>query len=506
MISERMSKNVLKLSIADALHKLACGDVSSEDLALKYLDQIKKHKDINAYISTYSREDVICAAKESDTRIANGNARILEGIPIAIKDLFCTKDLPTTAGSEILRNFTPPYESTVTQKLRDAGCVLLGKTNLDQFGMGSTTTHSAFGATINPWKANDGSGPHLAGGSSGGSAAAVASGQAMAAIGTDTGGSCRQPAAFCGVFGMKASYGRCSRLGIIPFASSFDQAGVLTRNAKDANLILHAISGYDSGDPTSVDMPPIGIVDFTESISKIRVGIPGEYNVRNHEISDLQQSGIAWLKEAGASVVDVSLPHTKFLVPMYYVIACAEAASSMAKYDGIRYGKAFTNLSGKSDLNLPEEISKQDAMYFINRSYGLGDEVRRRIIMGTYFLSSGHREDLYIKAQKMRSVIIDEFNAAFEKCDVLLVPTTPTSAFSMTDTPSSYDQYMADILTIGANAIGAPAASIPCGKDKNGMPIALQVIGKGFDDETVLRVADALCRYNVEISALNEGG
>ena len=427
-------------------------------------------------------------AAESDKRRSSNNAGALDGIPIAMKDLFCTNGIQTTAGSHILEGFIPQYESTVSQKLLNAGAVMLGKANCDEFAMGSSNTTSHFGNVISPWKREGNSGGDsnielVPGGSSGGSAAAVSARIAMGATGTDTGGSIRQPAAYCGITGIKPTYGRCSRWGIVAFASSLDQAGAFGRNVEDAALLLQSMAGFDPKDSTSAN---IEVPDFTAAltgdIKGLKVGIPKQYRVENmpDEIEKLWQQGIEMMKDAGAEIVDVSLPHTKYALPVYYVIAPAECSSNLARYDGVRYG---LRVEGE-DLN---------DTYANTRSQGFGDEVKRRIMIGTYALSSGYYDAYYIKAQKVRRLISEDFIKAYEKCDVLLTPTAPSAAFAIGENEDDpIKMYLNDVFTVPASLAGLPGMSVPAGLNADGLPLGLQIIGRPWDEQMVLRACRVL--------------
>jgi len=413
--------DLTNITMAEALKGLENKDFTSVELTQAHINGMQAASDLNAFI-VETPDLALKQAAASDKRRAEGNAGDLDGIPIAMKDLFCTKGVQTTAASKILEGFVPEYESTVSQKLLDAGTVMLGKANLDQFAMGSANTTSAYGNVISPWKRNDSPDAQIVpGGSSGGSAAAVAARIAMAATGTDTGGSIRQPASFCGITGIKPTYGRCSRWGIVAFSSSLDQAGAFARNTEDAALLLKSMSGFDPKDSTSADIP---VPDFasalTGDIKGMKIGIPKEYRMDGmpKEIEDIWQQGIEWVKDMGAEVVDVSLPHTKYALPVYYVIAPAECSSNLARYDGVRYGLRTEG----EDLN--DTYSK-------TRASGFGDEVKRRIMIGTYALSSGYYDAYYIKAQKVRRLVSEDFIKAYEKCDVLLTPTAPSAAFAI---------------------------------------------------------------------------
>ncbi len=470
------------LTISDALKGLDNKDFTAVELAQAHIDAMTQHKNLNAYI-TETPEIAIEQAKASDQRRATGNTRTLDGIPLAIKDLFCTQGVQTTAASKILEGFIPKYESTVTQKLFDDGVVMLGKANLDEFAMGSSNTTSYYGNVINPWKENDSDKNLTPGGSSGGSAAAVAARICMGATGTDTGGSIRQPAAFCGIAGIKPTYGRCSRWGVVAFASSLDQAGTLARTVKDNALLLQSMAGYDPKDSTSANKE---VPDFLSALNgdikgKV-IGIPKEYNVDGmpEEISKLWQKGIKWLESAGATTIEISLPHTKYALPTYYVIAPAEASSNLARYDGVKYGYR----ADENDLT---------DMYELTRAQGFGDEVKRRIMIGTYALSSGYYDAYYIKAQKVRRLISQDFMNAFEKCDALLTPTAPSAAFAIGENEDDpIKMYLNDVLTVPASLAGLPAMSVPAGLDTKGLPLGLHVIGRPWDEETVLKISEVI--------------
>jgi len=419
-------------------------------------------------------------ADAADARLAKGEQRPLDGIPLAIKDLFCTAGILTTAASHILDGFTPPYESTVTEKLWAAGAGMLGKTNLDEYAMGSSNTTSYYGPVENPWRRPGDNRPLVPGGSSGGSAAAVAAHAALGATGTDTGGSIRQPASFCGIVGVKPTYGRCSRWGVVAFASSLDHPGPMTRTVRDGAIMLGAMAGHDPKDSTSAPLP---VPDFeaalTGDIRGLRVGIPKEYRIDGMppEIEALWQQGVAWLRDAGADTVEISLPHTKYSLPAYYIIAPAEASSNLARYDGVRFG-----------LRVPGN-SLED-MYELTRAAGFGAEVRRRVLIGTYVLSAGYYDAYYLKAQRVRALIARDFANAFEQVDCILAPTAPNTAFAIgekADDPVA--MYLNDVFTVPADLAGLPAVSVPAGLSGDGLPLGLQVIGRAFDEETVFRAA-----------------
>ena len=481
-----MATELTELTIADAGAGLAAGDFSARELAQAHLDAMAAARNLNAYMAE-TPDKALAMADQADERRAQGaGLGPLDGIPLAIKDLFCTEGVLSTAGSHILDGFTPTYESTVTRNLWDAGAVLLGKTNMDEFAMGSANVTSHYGPCINPWKAasGDAAGKDLVpGGSSGGSAAAVAARIALGATGTDTGGSIRQPGSFCGVVGLKPTYGRCSRWGIIAFASSLDQAGPLTRTVRDAALMLGAMAGHDPKDSTSVDLAvPDYAAALTGDIKGLRVGIPAEYRMDGmpDEIETLWQQGREWLADAGAEIVDLSLPHTKYALPTYYIVAPAEASSNLARYDGMRYG---LRVEGEDLIDTYERT----------RAAGFGAEVKRRVMIGTYVLSAGYYDAYYLQAQKVRTRIADEFRTAWGACDVILTPTTPSAAFAIgekMDDPIA--MYLNDIFTVPASMAGLPAISVPAGLSADGLPLGLHLIGPAFAEETILRTADVL--------------
>ncbi|MBS0505488.1 MAG: Asp-tRNA(Asn)/Glu-tRNA(Gln) amidotransferase subunit GatA, partial [Proteobacteria bacterium] len=441
---------------------------------------------LNAFL-VETPEHALAAADAADkARAAGEEAKPLAGIPLGIKDLFCTEGVQTTAASNILGGFKPPYESTVTANLWRAGASMLGKLNMDQFAMGSSNETSAFGNVISPWRRNDGGNAPLApGGSSGGSSAAVAARIAPGATGTDTGGSIRQPAAFTGIAGIKPTYGRCSRWGTVAFASSLDQAGPMARTVRDCAILLEAMSGFDPKDATSLDVPvPAWERGLSPDLKGKRIGIPREYRVDNMpaEIDALWQQGIAWAKNAGAEIVEVSLPHTKYALPAYYIIAPAEASSNLARYDGVRYGLR----------DLPDGAGLQD-MYAATRAAGFGKEVKRRILIGTYVLSAGFYDAYYNQAQKVRALIARDFDDAWEKCDLLLTPTAPSAAFALGEKSADpLAMYLNDVFTVPSSLAGLPAMSVPAGLDGLGLPLGLQIIGKAFDEQGVLNAGLAI--------------
>lgn len=475
--------NLTHQTIAEALKGLKAKQFTSKELTEAHIRQMEATKSLNAFV-TETPDLAIKQAEESDKRRASSTVGLLEGIPLAIKDLFCTKGVQTTASSNILRGFIPQYESTVTSKLFSDGAVMLGKTSLDEFAMGSSNTTSAFGNVINPWRRQNGKDIDLVpGGSSGGSASIVAARGAMGATGTDTGGSIRQPASFCGISGIKPTYGRCSRWGIVAYASSLDQAGVFARTVEDCAIMLKSCSGHDPKDSTSANRK---VPDFagalTGDVRGLKVGIPKEYRVDGmpKEVEALWEKGIEWLKAAGAQIVDVSLPHTKYALPTYYVISPAEASSNLARYDGVRYG---LRVDGK---NLNE-------MYENTRAAGFGPETTRRILIGTYVLSAGFYDAYYIKAQKVRRLISEDFAKAYETCDVLLTPTAPSAAFGIGENEDDpIKMYLNDVFTVPASLAGVPAMSVPAGLDSQGLPLGLQLIGRPWDEETVLRVGGVI--------------
>ena len=474
--------DLLKLTLAEARDKLRAKEITATELTEAYLDAMAQTKDLNAYI-TETPDKARAMAKASDEKLAKGEGGAMEGLPIGMKDLFCTEGVQSTAGSHILEGFTPTYESSVSQNLWDAGAVMLGKTNMDEFAMGSANITSYYGSVQNPYTKEGDNDALVPGGSSGGSASAVAAHAAIAATGTDTGGSIRQPAAFAGLVGFKPTYGRCSRWGIVAFASSLDQAGPMTRTVRDSAIMLGAMAGFDPKDSTSVNLPvPDYEAALTGDIRGMKIGIPAEYRVDGmpEEIEALWKQGIDWLKDAGAEVVDITLPHTKYALPTYYIVAPAEASSNLARYDGVRYG---LRVEGK-DLN---------EMYENTRAEGFGAEVQRRVMIGTYVLSAGYYDAYYLKAQKVRTRIADDFRDAWKQCDVILTPTTPSAAFGMNDKlDDPIAMYLNDVFTVPASLAGLPGISVPAGVDKAGLPLGLQLIGPAFGEETVLRAADAL--------------
>ena len=465
-----------ELTLAEARDRLAAREVTSTELTDAYLAAIEA-SDLNAYI-TVTGERARDMAKASDARLAAGEGGALEGVPLAIKDLFCTEGVQTTAASNILRDFVPTYESTVTANLWRAGAVMLGKLNLDEFAMGSSNETSAYGPVKNPW--NEALVP---GGSSGGSAAAVAGRLCAAATGTDTGGSIRQPAALTGTVGLKPTYGRCSRWGIVAFASSLDQAGPITRTVRDAAIMLREMASVDEKDSTSVDLPvPDYEAALEAGVRGKRIGVPREYRVdpMPEALERLWEKGVAFLRDAGAEVVPVSLPHTKYALPAYYIVAPAEASSNLARYDGVRYG---------TRVNADDIVG----MYEATRAAGFGAEVKRRILIGTYVLSAGYYDAYYLRAQKVRTLIKRDFETVFaEGIDALLTPTTPGPAFAMGAKPDPVEMYLNDIFTVPVNMAGLPGISVPAGLSDDGLPLGLQLIGRPFDEAGLMPLARAL--------------
>ncbi|MFW2830009.1 Asp-tRNA(Asn)/Glu-tRNA(Gln) amidotransferase subunit GatA [Sphingomonas sp. ID0503] len=473
------------LTIAAIRDGFLAGDFSAREVADAFNGAVAAGKSLNAFL-VETPDHAIAAAENADRARASGDFLPLAGVPLGIKDLFCTAGVQTTAASHILEGFTPTYESTVTAKLFAAGAGMLGKLNMDQFAMGSSNETSAFGNVISPWKRKDGGNAALSpGGSSGGSSAAVAARLVPGATGTDTGGSIRQPAAFTGISGIKPTYGRCSRWGVVAFASSLDQAGPMARDVRDCAIMLEAMSGFDPKDATSLDMAvPNWEAALSGDLTGKRVGIPKEYRVDGMppEIEALWQRGIEMVKDAGAEVVDVSLPHTKYALPTYYIIAPAEASSNLARYDGVRYGQRA----------LPDGANLQE-MYAATRAAGFGAEVKRRIMIGTYVLSAGFYDAYYTKAQKVRALIARDFELAWDKCDVLLTPTAPSAAFALGEKSADpIAMYLNDVFTVPSSLAGLPAMSVPGGLDKQGLPLGLQVIGKPFDEQGVLNASLAV--------------
>ncbi|MCC7267121.1 MAG: Asp-tRNA(Asn)/Glu-tRNA(Gln) amidotransferase subunit GatA [Caulobacteraceae bacterium] len=475
--------DLTSLTLKAAVDGLKARAFSSAELTQAHIDAVAAARDLNAFI-VETPEKALEMARASDARLASGAAGPLEGVPLGIKDLFCTEGVQATAASNILKGFKPPYESTVTANLWRDGAVMLGKLNLDEFAMGSSNETSAFGNVINPWKsASSGNRALTPGGSSGGSAAAVAAQLCLGATATDTGGSIRQPAAFTGTVGIKPTYGRCSRWGIVAFASSLDQAGPMARTVEDAAILLSSMAGHDPKDSTSL---PVETPDFASFVGKsvkgLRIGVPKEYRVDGMpaEIEQLWEQGIAWLKDAGCEIVEVSLPHTKYALPAYYIVAPAEASSNLARYDGMRFG-------------LREDGANLTDIYENSRAAGFGAEVKRRILIGTYVLSAGYYDAYYLKAQKVRRRIADDFDRAWESCDALLTPTAPSAAFALGDkSDDPVAMYLNDIFTVTVNLAGLPGMSVPAGLDANGLPLGLQLIGRALDEGTLFSLGGAI--------------
>ena len=477
------------ITLEAARAALRAGQTTSVELTTTILAAIEAHNPtLNAYI-TVTADAALAQATEADRRRAAGEDLPLLGLPIANKDLFCTKGVRTTAGSRILSPFIPPYESTVTANLLRDGAVFLGKTNLDEFAMGSSNMTSAYGPVANPWQRAGSNTPLVPGGSSGGSASAVAAGLALAATATDTGGSIRQPAAFCGIAGIKPTYGRCSRYGIVAFASSLDQAGPMAATVEGTAIMLASMAGFDPKDSTSADLP---VPDFAAAcrrgVKGLRIGVPREYRIDGlaPEIAALWDQGLAWLRDQGATIIDVSLPHTKYGLATYYIVAPAEASSNLARYDGVRFGARSATSPGVHDLT---------DLYERTRGEGFGPETRRRILLGTYVLSAGYYDAYYLRAQKVRALILKDFTDVFQHVDALLTPTAPSAAFAQgekMDDPVT--MYLNDLFTIPASMAGIPGMSVPAGLSVEGLPLGLQVLGKPFDEETVFAVGAAIER------------
>ena len=472
------------LSIAEIRDGLAARSFSAVELTKAYLAAIEAARSLNAYI-VETPEKALAMAEASDARLAAGEQRPLEGVPIGVKDLFATEGVHTQAASNVLSAFKPTYESTVTANLWADGAVMLGKLNMDEFAMGSSNETSYYGPVTNPWRKEGSNLPLVPGGSSGGSAAAVAARLCAGATATDTGGSIRQPAAFTGTVGIKPTYGRCSRWGIVAFASSLDQAGPIARNVRDAAILLKSMASVDPKDTTSVDLP-VGDYEASvgQSVKGLRIGIPREYRIEGMpaEIEALWQQGIDWLKAAGAEIVDISLPHTKYALPAYYIVAPAEASSNLARYDGVRYG-----------LRVPGDDIV--SMYENSRAAGFGREVKRRILIGTYVLSAGYYDAYYVRAQKIRTLIKNDFDIAFaDGVDAVLTPATPSAAFGLAEMAmaSPVEMYLNDVFTVTVNMAGLPGIAVPGGLDKSGLPLGLQLIGRPFEEETLFRLGHVI--------------
>jgi aspartyl-tRNA(Asn)/glutamyl-tRNA(Gln) amidotransferase subunit A len=470
------------LTIAELRDGLRGGDFTAREIAEEYNAAVAGAKLLNAY-TVETPEDALAAADAADSARLGDSLKPLSGIPLGIKDLFATEGVDTTAGSKILESFRPTYESTVSGNLRKAGAGMLGKLNMDEFAMGSSNETSAWGPVISPWRRKGSNIGLTPGGSSGGSAAAVAAGVAPGATGTDTGGSIRQPAAFAGICGIKPTYGRCSRWGIVSFASSLDQAGSMARTVRDCTILLEAMAGFDPKDSTSLELPvPQWEQNLSGDLKGKRVGIPKEYRIDGvpGDINALWDRGIEWLKDAGATPVEISLPHTKHALPTYYIIAPAEASSNLARYDGVRYG---LRAEGSGGL---------DGMYSATRAEGFGEEVKRRVMIGTYVLSAGFYEAYFTKAQKVRALIKQDFRNAFGACDVILTPTAPSAAFGIGETTDPLAMYLNDVFAVPASLAGLPAMSVPGGLDGQGLPLGLHLIGNELDEQMVLNAGLAI--------------
>jgi len=475
---------ITALTIAELQAGIRSGEFSAREIAESYNAAVAAARALNAYTVETPKDALACAEAADKARAAGEELAPLAGIPLGIKDLFATRGVDTTAGSRILKDFRPPYESTVTANLRKAGAGMLGKLNMDEFAMGSSNETSAYGPVISPWRRKDGSNAAITpGGSSGGSAAAVAASIAPGVTGTDTGGSIRQPAAFTGITGIKPTYGRCSRWGIVSFASSLDQAGPMARTVRDCAILMEAMAGFDPKDSTSLDLPvPNWEARLSSDLKGKKVGVPKEYRIDSvpAEINALWDRGLEWLRDAGAEPVEISLPHTKYALPTYYIIAPAEASSNLARYDGVRYG---LRVEGEGSLN---------QMYAATRAAGFGAEVKRRIMIGTYVLSAGFYDAYFTKAQRVRALIKQDFARAFEQCDVILTPTAPSAAFGIGETTDPLAMYLNDVFAVPASLAGLPAMSVPGGLDGQGLPLGLHLIGNELDEQTVLNAGLAI--------------
>ncbi|PCJ27136.1 MAG: Asp-tRNA(Asn)/Glu-tRNA(Gln) amidotransferase GatCAB subunit A [Rickettsiales bacterium] len=490
--------DLIKLSITEALSAMKEKKFTPSELVEAHIKSAERTKNLNSYI-TETFDSARLLAEKADQHYNNGTARKLEGIPVAVKDLFCTNGVKTTAGSKMLSNFSPTYDSTVSKNIADSGSIMLGKTNMDEFAMGSSNTTSYFGNVISPWKEIGSDKDLVPGGSSGGSAVSVSAFSSMAALGSDTGGSIRQPAAFTGIFGMKPTYGRCSRWGMVAFASSLDQAGIFTRSTSDAALMLEAMMGFDEKDSTSIDQSVPELVSACKkSVKGMRVGVPTdlmELDGINSEIVKMWQDSIAMMRAEGAEIVDIKLPHAKYALSVYYVIAPAEASSNLSRYDGVRYG----HRTDKTGLNL-------DDMYIQTRTEGFGEEVKRRIMIGTYVLSSSHMDAYYTKAQRVRRLISNDFKDAYQKADVILLPSTPTAAFGIHDNQDDpRAMYLNDLFTIPASLAGLPCASVPAALSVSGLPLGMQLVAPALDEYNVLRASAVIERATSDIDFTPKG-
>ena len=477
--------NLTDLGVAGIRDGVHAGEFSARDVASAFIEATEKARGLNAFI-VETPEHALTAADAADQARSSGELKALSGVPLGIKDLFATKGVQTTAGSRILDGFEPVYESTVSANLFAAGAGMLGKLNMDEFAMGSSNETSGYGPVISPWRRKDGgNAPLTPGGSSGGSAAAVAARIAPGVTGTDTGGSIRQPAAFVGISGIKPTYGRCSRWGIVAFASSLDQAGPMARDVRDCAILLEAMVGFDPKDSTSLDLPvPAWEANLSPDLRGKKVGIPKEYRIDGvpAEIDSVWQQGIEWLRDAGAEIIEVSLPHTRYALPAYYIIAPAEASSNLARYDGVRYGKRVQ----------PEQGGLND-MYEATRAAGFGAEVKRRIMIGTYVLSAGFYDAYFNQAQKVRALIARDFEQVWKQVDVLLTPTAPSAAFALGEKSADpIAMYLNDVFAVPASLAGLPAMSVPAGVDEQGLPLGLQLVGKALDEQSVLNAGLAI--------------
>ena len=476
---------ITDLGVAALRDGFRSGEFSAREVAQEFNAAVEKARGLNAFV-VETPDHAIAAADAADQARASGDLKPLSGVPLGIKDLFATRDVQTTAGSRILEGFAPPYESTVSGNLMAAGAGMLGKLNMDEFAMGSSNETSGFGPVISPWRRSDGgNAPLTPGGSSGGSAAAVAARIAPGVTGTDTGGSIRQPAAFVGIAGIKPTYGRCSRFGMVAFASSLDQAGPMAQDVRDCAIMLEAMAGFDPKDSTSLNLPvPQWEANLSADIRGKRIGIPREYRIEGvpEEIDRVWEQGIAWMRDAGAEIVDVSLPHTKYALPTYYIIAPAEASSNLARYDGVKYGKRV----------MPDKGGLTE-MYEATRAAGFGAEVKRRIMIGTYVLSAGFYDAYFNQAQKVRALIARDFDRVWDECDLLLTPTAPSAAFALGEKSNDpIAMYLNDVFAVPASLAGLPAMSIPAGLNEQGLPLGLQIVGKALDEQNVLNAGLAL--------------
>lgn len=477
---------LIRLDFAAVREGLRSKAFTVRELVDAYLKRMDETRQLNMYI-TETADIALASAKAADEYLETNEPRPLEGLSLAIKDIFCTKGVRTTNGSKMLSNFYPTYDSTITQRLQDAGIIMLGKANMDDAAMGSSTMTSLFGPTINPWKMSNDNADLVPGGSSGGSTAAVAAGAALAALGTDTGGSIRQPAALCGVVGIKPTYGLCSRYGIIAFASSLDQAGPIGRTVRDTAILLQHMAGHDPKDSTSANRPvPNYEAALTGNIKGLKVGIPTEYRPKglNAEVDGWWNKTSQWLKDEGAEIQEISLPHTEYALPVYYIVAPAEASSNLARYDGVRFGHRAADIKGYED------------MVELTRTEGFGEEVKRRIMIGTYVLSAGAYEDYFLHAQRVRRLVANDFSNAFKKVDVILTPTTAGPAFKIGENITDpLSMYLQDVFTVATNLAGLPGISVPVGLSKEGLPLGMQLIGPAFQEERLFNVASVVEKH-----------